>query len=146
MWAGTPTRRSTRSTGAPTSAGPATRATSPSPGTRRWPAARPSTPRGPRPRPRRSSSIPPTGPPRPSPARRAGCRPLSAQGPRPGAPPVIVYPHNGAGGAVVGGVFYTGTTYPPEYQGQYFYGDYAIDFIHHAVINGQTLVGADMPF
>jgi glucose/arabinose dehydrogenase len=44
--------------------------------------------------------------------------------------PVISYDHNnGRGGAIVGGVFYTGTTYPEEYRGDYFYGDYAQEWI-----------------
>ncbi len=38
-------------------------------------------------------------------------------------PPVYTYPHP-PGSAIVGGAFYTGSTYP-EYQGKYFFGDYA---------------------
>ncbi len=39
------------------------------------------------------------------------------------APPLWSYPHSG-GGSVTGGVIYTGTSYPQQYRGRYFFGDY----------------------
>jgi len=39
--------------------------------------------------------------------------------------PLWTYPHGPAGTSVTGGIVYTGTAYPPEYQGAYFFGDYA---------------------
>ena len=39
--------------------------------------------------------------------------------------PIITWDHNGAGSAVTGGAFNTGTAYPAAYQGVYFFGDYA---------------------
>jgi len=74
--------------------------------------------------------------------------------------PLLVYPHQvttqGAGAAVVGGVFYTGSTYPAEYHDAYFYADYAqgwIRYLHvdnnHALIPGSVkdfvAAGADAP-
>ncbi len=38
--------------------------------------------------------------------------------------PVWEYPHAGSGAAVVGGVVYTGDSYPTAYRGRYFFGDY----------------------
>ncbi|HEY0451530.1 PQQ-dependent sugar dehydrogenase [Actinophytocola sp.] len=37
--------------------------------------------------------------------------------------PMYSYPHVG-GSSVTGGLIYTGTTYPQEYRGRYFFGDY----------------------
>ena len=39
------------------------------------------------------------------------------------APPLWSYPHVG-GAAITGGVRYTGTNYPQQYRGRYFFGDY----------------------
>jgi uncharacterized protein with LGFP repeats/glucose/arabinose dehydrogenase len=39
------------------------------------------------------------------------------------ASPLWSYPHRG-GGSVTGGVVYTGSVYPAEYRGRYFFGDY----------------------
>jgi glucose/arabinose dehydrogenase len=38
--------------------------------------------------------------------------------------PLYTYPHGSAGRCVIGGVVYTGETYPEEYRGAYFFGDY----------------------
>ena len=38
--------------------------------------------------------------------------------------PIWTYAHGGAGAAVVGGVHYTGTSYPAQYRDSYFFGDY----------------------
>ncbi len=39
-------------------------------------------------------------------------------------PPVWTYDHGDSGAAVVGGMIYTGTSYPAEYHDSYFFGDY----------------------
>ncbi len=48
------------------------------------------------------------------------------------SPPVITWDHTTGGSSVTGGVFYNGTSYPAEYDGAYFYGDYARNFIDWA--------------
>lgn len=62
--------------------------------------------------------------------------------------PVISYDHNnGRGGAIVGGDFYTGTNYPEEYRGNYFYGDYDQEFIRRQPIDEDgELVGPSIEF
>lgn len=50
------------------------------------------------------------------------CQTLQAAGTQ--TAPLYTYPHP-PGSAVVGGLFYTGSVYPSEYQGSYFFGDYA---------------------
>ena len=46
--------------------------------------------------------------------------------------------HGGTSAAAVGGAFYTGTAYPPEYQGSYFYGDYAQNFIRNLRVDANN--------
>jgi glucose/arabinose dehydrogenase/PKD repeat protein len=43
--------------------------------------------------------------------------------------PLYEYMRIGEGGAVVGGTFYTGTVYPVQYQGVYFFGDFAQNWL-----------------
>jgi glucose/arabinose dehydrogenase len=51
------------------------------------------------------------------------------------------------GGSIIGGVFYTGTTYPEEYRGDYFFGDYTMQFIQRQEFDeGGTAVGAMVRF
>ncbi|MCW2790523.1 MAG: hypothetical protein JWP56_2826 [Aeromicrobium sp.] len=59
--------------------------------------------------------------------------------------PVHSYPHVN-GGSVTGGVVYTGDAYPAEYQGAYFFGDYAQNFIRTARIDDHGNVGSVEPF
>lgn len=58
---------------------------------------------------------------------------LNSENPAPPTPPVFWWHHTQgnqsfpvgwSGSTAVGGVFYTGTSYPPEYHGTYFLGDY----------------------
>lgn len=45
--------------------------------------------------------------------------------------PLYTYPHEpDQGAAITGGVFYTGSAFPAEYAGRYFFGDYVRGFIH----------------
>jgi glucose/arabinose dehydrogenase/PKD repeat protein len=46
--------------------------------------------------------------------------------------PIYTYPHAGESSAVTGGPVYRGGMFPPEYQGDYFFGDYARGFIKNA--------------
>ena len=46
--------------------------------------------------------------------------------------PIYTYPHAGESAAVTGGPVYRGAMFPPEYQGDYFFGDYAKGFIKNA--------------
>jgi glucose/arabinose dehydrogenase len=46
--------------------------------------------------------------------------------------PVYAYPHAGESSAVTGGPIYRGQMFPPEYQGDLFFGDYARGFIRNA--------------
>jgi glucose/arabinose dehydrogenase len=50
------------------------------------------------------------------------CKALSSA--RSARMPIWAYPHAGSGAAVVGGMHYTGSSYPAQYQGAYFFGDY----------------------
>lgn len=68
--------------------------------------------------------------------------------------PLYSYPHdlNGAG-SITGGIFYTGNSYPSNYNGQYFFGDYSQNWIKTLQENSSTtstvtdfmLSGADGP-
>src|SRR5262249_49148774 len=50
------------------------------------------------------------------------CQSLYSAGTR--TPPLISYQHWGGGTAVSFGDWYTGTNFPAQYQGQFFYSDY----------------------
>ena len=39
--------------------------------------------------------------------------------------PLYAYPHGGSQAAIIGGPFYTGTSYPPEYRNRLFFADYS---------------------
>jgi glucose/arabinose dehydrogenase len=49
--------------------------------------------------------------------------------------PIYTYPHDGMSSAVTGGPIYHGPMFPPEYQGNLFFGDYARNFIRRAVLD-----------
>lgn len=60
--------------------------------------------------------------------------------------PTHQYPHPPSS-AVVSGVFYTGDNYPAEYQGRYFYGDYAKNQIYSLELDGPEMVpGSNQAF
>ena len=61
---------------------------------------------------------------------KGACQELYARGAGAVQPPLVKWLHVDYGSAAVtGGTFYTGTTYPAQYQGAYFYGDYAQGFL-----------------
>lgn len=55
--------------------------------------------------------------------------------------PIHKYPHP-PGSAIVGGVFYTGSNYPADYQGRYFYGDFVHDKINTFKLDANDQVAA----
>lgn len=63
------------------------------------------------------------------------CKTLIAQGPGAVRGPMISYTHDGMSAAVTGGAFYTGTSFPSQYRGAYFYGDYARDWIRYVTVS-----------
>ncbi len=62
--------------------------------------------------------------------------------------PLVTWGHPAGTGAAVGGAFYTGTSYPVQYQGRFFYGDYAQGFIRSLSVdaNQQLVAGSDASF
>jgi glucose/arabinose dehydrogenase len=67
---------------------------------------------------------------------KATCQALYALEPNPVQAPAVAYSNNGAGAAVTGGVFYTGTSFPALYHGVFFYADYALGFVRYFRVNG----------
>ncbi|GAA2355756.1 PA14 domain-containing protein [Dactylosporangium salmoneum] len=54
--------------------------------------------------------------------------------------PIHTYNHNGQSAAVTGGPIYRGSMFPPEYQGSFFFGDYASGFIKRAQLDANGAV------
>lgn len=50
------------------------------------------------------------------------------------------------GSCAVGGVFYTGTCYPPEYHGRYFFADWVQDWIHTLEVDANDQFVSLAPF
>lgn len=75
------------------------------------------------------------------------CQQFYAQPPANLTFPIHIYPHPPSS-AVVSGEFYDGGTYPQEYRGKFFYGDYAKDQIYTLELNGdkQMVAGSDKVF
>jgi glucose/arabinose dehydrogenase len=77
----------------------------------------------------------------------AVCQSLYAQGPGAVQRPLITWDHNGSGAAVTGGAFYTGRSYPSDYSGAYFYGDYIRSFIRYVQMDSNNhIVGGPFDF
>ena len=77
----------------------------------------------------------------------SACQALYAQGANAVTGALVPYNHNGAGAAATGGAFYTGTVFPAEYQGAYFYGDYAQGVLRVISVDANhALVGAVRSF
>jgi glucose/arabinose dehydrogenase len=60
--------------------------------------------------------------------------------------PVFAYNHNGSGASITGGAFYDGTTFPTEYHGSYFYGDYVDNYIRRLTFDENGNLLADEGF
>ncbi|MFN8556295.1 MAG: NPCBM/NEW2 domain-containing protein [Dehalococcoidia bacterium] len=63
------------------------------------------------------------------------CQALYAQGAAAHRLPITQWGHTAASAAATGGVFYTGTSYPAQFQGAYFYGDYGQGFIRYIQVD-----------
>ncbi len=75
------------------------------------------------------------------------CQALYQQGPAAAKGPLVEIDRAGRSAAAVGGVFYTGTNYPAEYQGAFFYGDYADSTITYLKVDANNnLVGTPVNF
>lgn len=60
--------------------------------------------------------------------------------------PVYTYNHDGQSSAVTGGPVYRGDNFPAQYQGRYFYSDYARGFINQLILNEDGTTGTMVPF
>ena len=60
--------------------------------------------------------------------------------------PIFTYPHNGHDAAITGGVVYRGSQFPATYQGAYFYGDYAQNWIRYLTLDSAGNVTANVNF
>lgn len=69
------------------------------------------------------------------------CADLYARGADAVEPPLLAYPS----ASLTGGVFYTGTTYPPRYRGAYFYGDWALSWLRYVPAGALSSPGAPAP-
>jgi glucose/arabinose dehydrogenase len=49
--------------------------------------------------------------------------------------PIYAYPHNGRDAAITGGFVYRGSQFPAEYQGSYFFADYAQNWIKRLTLD-----------
>ena len=66
------------------------------------------------------------------------CQALFARGPAAIRLPLISVPHFGRAAALTGGVFYTGTAFPPALRGAYFYGDYVRGVINYLTVDSEN--------
>src|SRR5207302_6230591 len=78
----------------------------------------------------------------------AVCQTLYGQGAGAVNFPLTAWTHNNGSSAAMGGIFYTGTTYPAAYQGSYFYGNYGQSWFHTMQIdaNNQMVANSDQVF
>jgi glucose/arabinose dehydrogenase len=75
------------------------------------------------------------------------CQTLYAQGASAVRMPLLTWNHDGSGSASLGGTFYTGNTFPAEYQGKYFYSDYVRGVIRYLAVDANdNLVGSPTDF
>ena len=77
----------------------------------------------------------------------AVCQSLYGRGPSAHRAPLVAYDHGGASASITGGTFYSGTAFPAEYRGAYFYGDYALGFLKYVKVDAvNALVGGPTDF
>jgi len=60
--------------------------------------------------------------------------------------PVFTYPHAGTGASITAGFTYSGSMFPPVWQGRYFYGDYVRGWIRYLQFDTLGQVVDDQPF
>jgi glucose/arabinose dehydrogenase len=74
------------------------------------------------------------------------CQALYARGAAAVTLPLFAYPRS-EGSTVAGGVFYTGSGYPAQYQGAYFFADFSRQWIRYLRLDSTgALVGGVQPF
>lgn len=56
--------------------------------------------------------------------------------------PIFSYNHDGKDAAIVGGAIYRGRTFPQQYQGAYFFADYARQFIRYLKLTPSNTVSS----
>jgi glucose/arabinose dehydrogenase len=66
---------------------------------------------------------------------KPACQSLYAQGAAAVRAPMYEWQHAGVGSAATGGAFYSGTAYPAEYQGAYFFADQARSLIKYLKVS-----------
>lgn len=67
----------------------------------------------------------------------ATCQAIFADGPTAVSPPIYAYAHSlESSAAVIGGAFYSGTAFPAQFHGAYFFGDVTRDTIRYLLIDG----------
>jgi glucose/arabinose dehydrogenase len=75
------------------------------------------------------------------------CQALYGQGTGAIRAPLVTWDHAGQGSASTGGAFYTGTAYPTQYRGAFFYADYARGWIRYLQVDANNnLVGSAQGF
>jgi glucose/arabinose dehydrogenase len=79
------------------------------------------------------------------------CQALYAAGPTATHPAVVNMHHSAGYRAVIGGPFYSGTSYPAAYQGAYFFADFTALKVftlqvdaNHQLVSGPTLFSSDI--
>lgn len=60
--------------------------------------------------------------------------------------PIFTYSHNGRDASIIGGFVYRADLFPAEYQGSYFYADYAQNWIKRLTFDAAGNVTKDIPF
>lgn len=60
--------------------------------------------------------------------------------------PIYVYNHDGGSASITGGIFYRGSTFPQEYQGVFFFGDYVLGFIRALKLTSSNTVESVQTF
>ncbi len=60
--------------------------------------------------------------------------------------PLFTYEHNGGGASVIGGIVYHGGQFPESYQNNYFYGDYALQYIRYLSLDSNGNVQGSHQF
>lgn len=60
--------------------------------------------------------------------------------------PIYTYNHNGRDASIIGGVVYRGTQFGPGYDGSYFFGDYAQNWIKRLTFDGSGNVTGSQSF
>jgi len=73
----------------------------------------------------------------------ATCQTLYSQGTGAVRAPIFGYNHNGSGASIILGSFYTGTSYPAQFQNGLFFYDFNLTWIKFAQISGSTATISD---